>query len=78
MNRTVSVACSCGGGVGGVGWLESVTFFKASVRLKTKAVVPLIIYSQKIPCEEHIFKERLAENKTTTCEYLWQPIIHII
>lgn len=61
-----------------VGWLESVTFFKASVRLKTGAVVPLIIYSQKIPCEEHIFKERLAENKTATCEYLWQPIIHII
>lgn len=62
-----------GGGGGGVGWLESVTFFKASVRLKTEAVVPLIIYSQKIPCEEHIFKEMLAQNKTTSCEYLWQP-----
>lgn len=49
--------------------MESVTFFKASVRLKTRAVEPLIIYSQKIPCEEHIFKEKLAENKTATCEY---------
>lgn len=60
----------------GGGWLESVTFFKASVRLKSGAAVPLIIYSQKIPCAEHIFKERLGENKSTTCEYLWQPIIH--
>lgn len=54
----VSEACSGGdGGFGGVcggGCLESVTFFKASVRLKTGAVVPLIIYSQKIPCEEHL------------------------
>lgn len=51
-------------------WLEPVTFFKASERLKTGAVVPLIIYSQKIACEEHIFKERLAQNKITSCEYL--------
>lgn len=46
------------------------TFFKASERLKTGAVVPLIIYSQKIACEEHIFKERLAQNKITSCECL--------
>lgn len=59
----------------GVSLLEFVTFFKASVRLKTRAVILLIIYSQKILYEECAFKGRLVENKTATCEYLWQPII---
>lgn len=59
-----------------VGWLESVTFFKASVRLKTRAVMPQIIYSQKIPYE-HIFEDWLLQNKTTSCKHILAATYYI-
>lgn len=61
VNRMDCEACIGGNGGGGGGG-ESVTFFKASVRLKTGAVTPQIIYSQKMKNEEHIFEEMLDQN----------------
>lgn len=72
VNRMDCEACSVGNGGGG----ESVTFFKASVRLKTGAVTPQIIYSQKM--KNTSLKRCWIRTENTACKYLWQPHYTII